>query len=99
MSIAEIISGIKEMVENQYGWAIQAREWEEYREGDVDRLHSSLVKQEKIEFEFQVQDPVFGRSPDAAIQNFNQSYLDMLGYTLEEFQEKSYKQLTPENWH
>jgi PAS domain S-box-containing protein len=36
---------------------------------------------------------------DGKIQNCNHAFLDMLGYTLDEIQEKTYKQLTPEKWH
>ncbi|KKN19153.1 hypothetical protein LCGC14_0948590 [marine sediment metagenome] len=36
---------------------------------------------------------------EGKIMDCNQTYLDMLGYTLAEIKEFSYQQLTPEKWH
>ncbi|MBD3405150.1 MAG: PAS domain S-box protein [Candidatus Lokiarchaeota archaeon] len=37
-------------------------------------------------------------SLDGFIENANQAYLDMLGYTLEELREKQYQEFTPKRW-
>jgi PAS domain S-box-containing protein len=38
-------------------------------------------------------------SMDGKIQEANQKYLDIIGYTLEEARKLTYEQITPEKWH
>jgi len=38
-------------------------------------------------------------SMDGKIQEANQKYLDIIGYTLEEARQLTYEQITPEKWH